>query len=218
MRYFRKATLSIITFTLIGIAVSFLMSCSEAIELVTQGGEKPLRNKELPPPGPGPRVLLFALDGVGYDEFMQALRSGQFSHLQALLGTEKKDGLFAHGYSVPDALTILPSTTMAAWSSVYTGEPPARTGVPGNEWFVREQMQFFAPGAVSVTETEHFLKMFTDGLVGDALQTPTLYELLGLRSHVSLAPVYRGASLLTTPEPKILMDFFATFVKGIVSD
>lgn len=208
---------SFIPLTIVAIASSFLLSCSEAIELVTQGGEKPLRNAALPPPSSGPRVLLFALDGAGYNELMQALRSEQFSHLQTLLGAEKKDGLFEHGYAVPNAISILPSTTMSAWASVYTGEPPARTGVPGNEWFVREQMRFFAPGAVSVSETEHFFKIFTDGLIGDVLQTPTLYELLGLRSHVSLAPVYRGASLFTTPEPAILWEFFATFLKGVIS-
>jgi len=207
-----------ITLTIIAIASSFLLSCSEVIELVGQGGEKPLRNAELPPPSTGPRVLLFALDGVGYDQLMEALHSGQFLHLQTLLGTEKQDGLFEHGYAVPNAISILPSTTMAAWASVYTGEPPSRTGVPGNEWFVREQMRFFAPGAVSVTETEHFFKLFTDGLLGDVIQTPTLYELLGgLRSHVSLGLLYRGASLLTTPEPKVLWTFFATFLKGVIS-
>ena len=43
---------------------------------------------------------------------------------------------------------------MAAWSSVFSGAPPAYTGVTGNEWFVREDMQFFAPAPVLIKDTD----------------------------------------------------------------
>ena len=117
-----------------------------------------------------------------------------------------------------DVVAILPSTTMAAWSSVFTGEPAARTGVPGNEWFARDEMRFYAPAPVSVTDNDHTLKMITDGLVGNAIKTPTLYDLADLRSYVSLASVYRGADLYTTPKPSSIIELFAGVAKGMTSD
>jgi Type I phosphodiesterase / nucleotide pyrophosphatase len=215
-RYAQKRTTSVTALVLMGMTLCLLSSCRMALTLVTQGGEQQLR-EAVPPASSGPRVLIFALDGAGYNELMRAIRSGKAPHLQTLLGTEQQEGRFAHGYGVPNAISILPSTTMAAWSSIFTGQPPAQTGVPGNEWFVREQRQFFAPGPVSITDTGDNLKMLTEGLVGNALQTPTLYELVGLHSHVSLAPVYRGATLFTTIEPTAFVDLMAKFVTGVVN-
>lgn len=207
----RRITSSI----LIGVTLCLLSSCGGALPLIAQGGEKQLREVP-PPPKPGPRVLVFAIDGAGYHELMQALHSGKAPYLQTLLGAEQQEGRFAHGYAVPNALSILPSTTVAAWSSIFTGAPPAQTGVPGNEWFVREQRQFVAPAPVSITDTEDFYKTLTEGLVGKAIQTPTLYELLGMRSYVSLSQVYRGATLFTTVEPTAFVSTMAKFVTGVV--
>ena len=200
---------------LIGITLCVLSACGGVLPLVTQGGEQQV-GEAPPPPKPGPRVLVFAIDGAGYHELLQALHSGQAPHLQTLLGGEQQQGRFAHGYSVPNALSILPSTTVAAWASIFTGAPPAQTGVPGNEWFVREQQQFVAPGPVSISDTEDFYKTLTAGLVGNALQTPTLYERLGVRSHVSLSQVYRGATLFTTAEPTAFVTTMAKFATGVV--
>lgn len=163
-------------------------------------------------------MLVFAIDGAGYHELMQALHSGKASYLQRLLGAEQQEGRFAHGYAVPNALSILPSTTVAAWSSIFTGAPPAQNGVPGNEWFIREQRQFVAPAPVSVSDTEDFRKTLMEGLVGNALQTPTLYELLGVPSYVSLSQVYRGATLFTTVEPTAFVSMMAKFATGVVFD
>ena len=206
----------VIALILIGTMFLTLSACRTALSVVAQGGEQQLR-EAVPPPTPGPRVLIFAIDGAGYNELLQAIRSGKASRLQTLLGAEQQDGRFSHGYSVPNAISILPSTTVAAWSSIFTGQPPAQTGVPGNEWFVREQRRFFAPGPVSITDVDDFGKTLTEGLVGNALQVPTLYELAGVPSHVSLSQVYRGATLFTTVEPTAFISLMASFVKGVVS-
>ncbi len=189
----------------------------EAIELIGQGGERELRDP-MRPATDAPRVLLVALDGVGSNEFQAALRGGGARHLRALLGAELGEGRFEHGYAVPNALSILPSTTMAAWSSIYTGAPAGRTGVPGNEWFVRERVQFVAPAPTTVGEQTHALKMLTDGLVGSAIRVPTLYELVDRRAFVSLAPVYRGADLFTTPDLADLVELFIEMTKGVVAE
>jgi len=161
-------------------------------------------------------ILIFALDGAGYDQLMLSIRSGKVNRLKEFLGAEGMNGVFEHGYSVPDTISILPSTTVAAWSSVFTGQPPAYTGVTGNEWFVREQMQFYAPAPVSIADTSDTQKMITEDLVGKMLQVPTLYELVGLHSNVSLSQVYRGATVYTTLEPSAIVDMTAAFLKGVV--
>jgi hypothetical protein len=155
---------------------------------------------------------------VGADELEKAIQTGRAARIAKLLGEQQGNGLFKNGYSIQNALSILPSTTMAAWSSIYTGKPPAETGVPGNEWFVREEMKFYAPAPVSVTENKHTLNMLNDGLVGNSLKVPTIFELLNLRSYVSLAPVYRGADIFTTPEVEDLIEVFMAVARGIVSD
>ena len=74
--------------------------------------------------------------------------------------------MYEHAYSVPNAVSILPSTTVAAWSAIFTGAPPAQNGVPGNEWFVREEMKFYAPVPVSVEEMDDNRAMLIDNFVG----------------------------------------------------
>ena len=190
---------------------------TEMLELAAQGGDRVLREPMRPVRG-GTRVLLFALDGVGDDEFHRAVRDGAAPNIAALLGADPDGEGYAHASSAPAALSILPSTTMAAWSSIFTGAPPARTGVPGNEWFVREERRFVAPAPVSVTGHEHSLEMLSDGLVGNALKVPTLFDRTKLRSHVSLAPVYRGADLFTTPDPGAVAELFGEVAKGVVGE
>jgi hypothetical protein len=190
-----------------------LLSCTPATKLLVQGGEKKATPVAHPAP-PGPRVLIFALDGVGYDQLLTALRSGKAPNMAGLLGREQGEGLYEHAYSAPDAISILPSTTMAAWSSIFTGQPPAYTGVSGNEWFVREKMQFFAPAPVSITDTADSLKMVTDDLVGKSVMCPTLFELAGVQSAVSLNAVYRGADVFTTIKPASFVSMMSDFVAG----
>jgi hypothetical protein len=101
---------------------------------------------------------------------------------------------------------------------VFTGEPPARTGVPGNEWFERDSLRFLAPAPVSVTGHEHTLAMLTDGLVGNALRVPTLFERADVRAYVSLAPVHRGADIFTLPDAEVVADLFGDVAEGVAGD
>jgi predicted AlkP superfamily pyrophosphatase or phosphodiesterase len=194
------------------VALLTLTSCSSA-NLLIQGGEKQVR-KEPRPFEPGPYVLIFAFDGVGYDQLMGAIHSGKAPAMAGMLGKEEGRGLYEHAYSVPNAVSILPSTTIAAWSAIFTGAPPAWNGVPGNEWFVREDMKFFAPVPVSVEEMDDNRAMITDGLVGKSLKSPTLFQQAGLKSAVSLNPVYRGADYFTVVGPVWMVKLFTEFVAG----
>ena len=118
-------------------------------------------------------VLIFAFDGAGYDQLMEAINSGKAPAMAGMLGKPEGNGLYEHAYSVPNAVTILPSTTIAAWSAIFTGSPTAWNGVSGNEWFVREDMKFFAPVPVSVPDMDDNRAMILEDSVGKALKTPT---------------------------------------------
>src|SRR5271163_1415088 len=141
------------------VAILALASCS-SVKLLVHGGEKQVK-REPRPPEPGPYVLIFAFDGAGYDQLMAAIHSGKAPAMAGMLGREKGTGLYEHAYSAPNAVSILPSTTIAAWSSIFTGAPPAQNGVPGNEWFVREDMKFYAPVPVSIEDMDDNRAMIT---------------------------------------------------------
>lgn len=189
-----------------------LSSCSSA-KLLVEGGERAIK-KHPHEPQPGPYILIFAFDGVGYDQMMEAIHSGKAPALAAMVGKDQGKGLYEHAYSVPNAISILPSTTIAAWSAVFTGSPSAWNGVPGNEWFVREEMKFYAPVPVSVEEMDDNRAMITDGLVGKSLKSPTLFQEAGVKSAVSLNPVYRGADYFTVVDPVSMVKLYAEFVAG----
>lgn len=218
----RRILLSLLVVLLLaGAAVAYLEwtgnAPEEVAELVATGGEKPLRKPMRPPRG-GSRVIVFALDGVGDTELRRALSSGVMPRTAALLGRETSPRVYEHAWSAPGVLSILPSTTYAAWASVFTGEPAARTGVPGNEWFAREEMRFYAPAPVSVTQHEHALEVYTDQLMGRVLRAPTVYERADVRAHVSLQAYHRGADLLTVPEPESYGRMVTEAAGGIVGD
>lgn len=180
--------------------------------LVASGGDRVLR-EPMRAPREGPKLLLVALDGVGYDELARALRSGRMPHLGGVIGRSSGDD-YEHGVLLR-TLSILPSTTMAAWTSIFTGEPPARTGIPGNEWFVREEGRFYAPAPVTVEDLTHTVEMLTEDLLGRALRVPTLYEQLNRRAFVALAPIYRGADLFVSPAPEAVGGVFLEMAQGI---
>ena len=193
-------------------AILALTSCS-SIKIFLNGGEKQV--KRVPrPPAPGPYVLVFAFDGAGYDQLMAAINSGKAPAMAGMLGKDQGGGLYEHAYSAPNAVSILPSTTVAAWSAIFTGAPPAQNGVPGNEWFVREDMKFFAPVPVSVQEMDDNHAMVTDNLVGHQLKVPTLFQQAGVKSSVSMNMVYRGADYFTILDPSSMVQLFTEFVGG----
>jgi hypothetical protein len=209
MRISRDAASAFLALTL-SLAI---VSCATERNLVLSGGEQ--HPTSMPHAAePGPRVLIFAFDGAGYDQLNEAIRSGQAPNLAALLGQEEGGGVYDHAYSAPQAESIFPSITAAAWSVIFTGEPTAYTSIPGNEWFAREKMQFYAPIPVSVPQTGDTLKMIGDDLVGKQLTAPTLYEQAGVSSGVSMNMVYRGADTFTTVPPTAFVALVGDYLAG----
>ena len=181
---------------------------------IVSGGEQQLTVPASPPVEFGPYVIVIALDGAGPDQLMQAVQSGQAPHLALLLGKARGNGLFAHAYAAPHALSVLPSSTIADWASTFTGSAPAWDGVVGDEWFDRQTTTFYAPVPISVSDIDDNTKMTTDDLVGKTLEVPTLYELLGVQSHVSLLSVYRGATYFTTQPTSAYADLVVHLIRG----
>jgi hypothetical protein len=175
------------------------LDMADAVTLMKRSGVQQLRRPLRPLRG-GTRLILIGLDGVGADVLGAAIDGGELASLQELAGEgQDAPGLYAHGYRARDVLSILPSTTMAAWATVYTGAAAARSGVPGNEWFDRTRRTFVAPAPVSVRGMDHAVRIHTDGFLGGQVQVETLFERLDLRSHASLGPIHRGADVYTTP-------------------
>ncbi|HEX6913109.1 MAG TPA: alkaline phosphatase family protein [Longimicrobium sp.] len=185
------------------------------LELFVEGGEKQLR-APLRPIGGETRVLVFAFDGVGDDDLRRAVRTGAMPSVAAILGAPGGADEYAHAFAAPNAMSVLPTITVAAWTSLFTGRPPGQTGVPGNEWFVREEMRFYAPVPGSFRSNDHAIRMYTEGLVGRAVRGPTLFEQLNVRAHVSMLPMHRGADLLHMPKLNTLGDLFAETVESAV--
>jgi len=189
-------------------------SCAFILDTIRTGGEKELKPAPPRSSGSGPRMIIFALDGTTPAQLMEAIQSGNAPNLAGLLGKELGRGLFEHGYAAPKALSILPSSTIAAWSAIFTGTAPARSGVVGDEWFERESGTFLAPVPVSALDSADVSKVVSDDLIGKELQTPTLYELIKKNINVSMLSVHRGATLYTTVSPASLTDFLGFLIKG----
>jgi len=93
--------------------------------------------------------------------------------------------LYEHAYSVPNAVTILPLDHYRRLVGYLHRRADGLERGLGNEWFVREEMKFYAPVPVSVEEMDDNRAMIIEDLVGKQLKTPTLFEQAGV-SRLSL--------------------------------
>ena len=120
---------------------------ARGVKLMAGGSSHELRKRPegTPPNSPNhPPILVLALDGVGRDILYESLRKGEMPELARLLGGSAA-GKFPHAYLDESLISTLPSTTMAAWVTTFTGVGPAYHGVTGNEFFIREERRFAAP-------------------------------------------------------------------------
>ncbi|HEX9939320.1 MAG TPA: alkaline phosphatase family protein [Longimicrobium sp.] len=216
----RRGVIAVVAVVLVagGIAafLRFRRTSSEAVELMAEGSEKVLREPMRPARG-APRVLVFALDGVGAEAMDAVLRGGRARNISHLVGRPRRGeaGVYRHAYAAQGVLSILPSTTYAAWTSLFTGQPAGRTGVPGNEWFARGEDRFYAPAPVTVTQNTHALQVYSDQLMGRATHVPTLYERANVRAYVSLAALQRGADLVTMPDAGEFGEIVTAAARGL---
>lgn len=163
-------------------------------------------------------LLVIALDGVDRSLLYDMLHRGQLPELAALLG--ERDGHFPHAFFDDTLLSVLPSSTLAAWASVFTGVPPAHHGVAGNEFFIRETKQLAAPAPVSIQDASPVLAIYTDGYANALLRATTVYERmhergLAVSSWVCMSQFYRGADRLLLAGRTVLADAFKAMLTGL---
>jgi hypothetical protein len=198
---------------IIGALTLLESACALVSQTLETGGEKQFK-PAVPPSPVATHVLIFAMDGATPAQFMEAVHSGHAPNIATLLGKDEGNGVFEHAYAAPHALSVLPSSTIADWASIFTGSTPAYDGIPGDEWFERETMQFYAPVPVSVSEAADNAKVVTGDLVGRQLKVPTLFEDLHRTSFVALLSIHRGATIYTMVAPGSFPDLVEHLIKG----
>jgi hypothetical protein len=192
-------------------------SSVQVSELMIEGDTIALRKRSPRVPQSSPTstpILILALDGVSRDLLYDLLHADRLPHLAELLGG---DGL-AHADLDDRLLTNLPSTTIPAWSAVFTGKAAADNGVPNNEFFVRETKTFAAPAPVSFVDTSATLDIYLKGAVNVLVDAPSIYERMHAADPdtliwVVLSHFFRGADKMLVAPRTAFMKMFAAFVE-----
>lgn len=168
-----------------------------------------------------PDLLVVALDGIDRGLLYPMLAAGELPELATLLGGSGAP--FPHAYFDDAIEATLPSTTAAAWATVFTGKPPAEHGVTGNEFFIRERRQLAVPIPCSVSAVATALSVFTEGYGNDLIkETPTIYERMRAREPdismwVSMSQYYRGADRLLLTRRAVLGDALQALLGAVAS-
>jgi hypothetical protein len=200
-----------VTVILMAVLVLAGPGCGRVAKLVAMGDVVDLRHDVTDRPASGnPRILILALDGAPRRALYEMLRRGELPGLGSLLG-RTGDGRFPHAYFHSDMYSVLPSVTTTAWATIFTGMPPSRHGVAGNEFFIRERRRFVAPIPVSFFDPEPIIAVYTDGYANRLLEAPTIYERLrerhpGIRISISVSQFYEGADRLIVAQRSAAID------------
>ncbi len=151
---------------------------------------------------PERHVVIVDLDGVRRDLLETAYQAGRMPQAERLFGSPSSGQGFADALYFERATTVAPSVTMAGQASLYTGAYPGTHGIPGNNWFDREQaaaVDYMTPaGAACVYGYELFgTDGCLDGRANHDLTSPTIYEwagAAGLASVVVFNQYWKGAT------------------------
>jgi hypothetical protein len=187
-------------------------------QIVVTGEQIDLRRRTdgMPTSAPStPPLLVLALDGVSRDLLYDMVRGGKLPNLAILLGGDR----LAHAYFDTTLLSTLPSSTMAAWVTAFTGVAPAVHGVTGNEYFIRETRTFACPAPVSFADATPTLEIYTDDAIDKLTDAPTVYDRMRVRSPDSLmwvvmSQVYRGADRLFLARRTAIAGAMAGFLES----
>lgn len=194
------------------------------LTLIGRGAEHALEDAGALPPSrtDAPRVLLLALDGVDRGILYPMVRDGSLPELAKLLNAE--DGRrFEHAHFDEQILSTLPSSTLAAWATIFTGSAPAVHGVAGNEYFVRSERRLAAPAPVSILDPAPITLTYSDGYANSLLDVPTVYEQLRARdpsanAWVSMSQFHAGAEKLLFASAPALLGAVSGMLEGALDE
>lgn len=171
--------------------------------------------------GPRPKLLVIGIDGIDRSLLYQLLRNGQLPELAALLGG-REGATLPHALLDETVLAPLPSDTLPAWASVFTGKTPAEHGVTGNEFFLRGTRTFACPAPTTFDTNDPVVETYTEGYCNRLLPVPTVYE--RLRAHepdvsiwVALSQFHAGADRLLMPKQTVIENTYTEFLANAVS-
>jgi hypothetical protein len=204
-------------------------TADQAARLVLAGDSRALRERPGGRPERSPDhapLLVVALDGVERALLYDLLRDGALPGFARLLGAgPASPGVapaFPSAHFDETILATLPSSTMVAWTTTFTGSTPAWHGVTGNEFFIREQERFAAPVPVTFSDASPTLACFTsDAYCSGLIEAPTVYERMRERDPdvlvwVAMQHVHRGADVLLLAERTALANAFEGALKNVV--
>ena len=157
---------------------------------------------------PARRAVIIDVDGIRGDTFEQVYRGGRLPNFERI---------FARALWFDDASSVLPTVTMAAQASIFTGTQPARHGVPGNQWFDRSTgrlIDYMTPGGLACAYgvTVRGVAGCSGGLGNGHLLAPTIYEAAaqaGLTSAVYFSEYWKGAARAAPPTITEMLGFLA---------
>jgi hypothetical protein len=136
------------------------------------------------------KVLLVVIDAASPRVVSPAIQTGRLPNLRRIASA----GSLHQG-----SVSIFPSITPAATSSIITGAYPAEHGIAGASWFdeSRNEVAYYGDDFWVIAKEGFgaFLRDFLVRLNGDRLKAPTLFELVertGRRAACVNYLVYRG--------------------------
>lgn len=136
------------------------------------------------------RVLLIIIDALSSEYTLPALRSGRLPIL---------NGLASRGILREESVSIFPSLTPAATSTIATGEYPRAHGVFGFHWFSKEEGEEAYHGddfwVIANMGFANFFEGCLQKLNGSRLKAPTIFQRLtemGKRSACLNFLIYKG--------------------------
>jgi hypothetical protein len=136
------------------------------------------------------KVLLVVIDAATPRVVCPAIQTGRLPNLKRVADA---------GIMHDNCVTIFPSITPAATSSIITGAYPAEHGIAGASWYdeARKEVAYYGDDFWTIAKKGFgaFLRDFLVRLNGDRLKAPTLFELVertGRRAACVNYLVYRG--------------------------
>jgi hypothetical protein len=136
------------------------------------------------------KVLLVVIDAASPRVVNPAIQTGQLRNLKRIADA---------GAMHDGSITIFPSITPAATTSIVTGTYPAENGIAGASWYVPERREVVYYGddfwVIAKKGFGAFLRDFLVRLNGDRLKAPTMFEMIesaGRRAACVNYLVYRG--------------------------
>jgi hypothetical protein len=116
------------------------------------------------------KVLLIVIDAATSRVVSPAIKTGQLPTMQRL----------AEAGRLHESVTMFPSITPAATTTIITGQYPAQSGIVGASWYdeASESVAYFGDDfwVIAREGFRAFLSDFLVGLNGNRLKAPTLFQ------------------------------------------